>query len=81
MNTDTRKAYKTMFCEMFRILGDVARSPIRFPHIHGGEQGIRTVTVDMCRKQAPGINNLPLAHAILSICAKYIQGSGTISIR
>lgn len=43
-----------MFSKIFQILGDVARSPIRFPYIHGGEEGIRTVTVDMCKKQAPG---------------------------
>ncbi len=54
LNLDTHKAYATMFSEIFQILGDVARSPVRFPHIHGGEQGIRTITIDMCKKQAPG---------------------------
>jgi len=54
LNLDTREAYATMFIQMFPILEDVARSPIRFPHIHGGEQGLRTVTIDMCKKQAPG---------------------------
>ncbi len=54
LNLDTRKAYATMFSEIFQILGDVARSPVRFPHIHGGEQGIRTITIDMCKKQALG---------------------------
>ncbi len=52
---DTRKAYAIMFTEIFQILEDVARSPVQFPHIHGGEEGIRTVTVDMCKKQGPGM--------------------------
>jgi hypothetical protein len=61
---DTRKAYATMFSEMFQILEDVSRSPIRFPHIHGGEQGIRTVTVDMCKKQGPGIETTYKTYAV-----------------
>ena len=48
------KAYATMLSKLFQILGDVGRSPIKFPYIHGGEEGILTVTVDMCKKQAPG---------------------------
>jgi hypothetical protein len=40
---------------MFQVLEDTANSPTKFPHIHGGETGIRTITVDMCRKQAPGM--------------------------
>ena len=51
---DTREAYATMFSRIFQILGDVARCPVKFPYIHGGEEGIRVATVDMCRKQAPG---------------------------
>jgi hypothetical protein len=43
-----------MFHHIFKVLGEVGRCPVRFPHIHGGEQGIRTITVDMCKKQAPG---------------------------
>ena len=43
-----------MFKLMFTVLQDVSRRPIYFSHIHGGEQGIRTVTVDMCNKQGPG---------------------------
>jgi hypothetical protein len=55
LNLETREAYAGMFIELFQILEDVGRSPIRFPHIHGGEKGIRTITVDMCKKQGPGI--------------------------
>jgi hypothetical protein len=62
LNLDTCEAYATMFCQVFSILENVARSPIRFPHIHGGEQGLRIVTIDMCNKQAPGM---------LSICVYY----------
>ncbi len=54
LNLDTREAYATMFSQIFPILEDVARSSIRFPYIHGGEQGLRTVTIDMCKKQASG---------------------------
>jgi hypothetical protein len=53
-NLETRKAYATMFSKIFQVLGDVARHPVKFPHIHGGEEGIRVATVDMCKKQAPG---------------------------
>ena len=37
------------------MLGDVSNEPVRFPHIHGGDHGIRTITVDMCGKQAHGM--------------------------
>jgi hypothetical protein len=63
---DTRKAYATMFSEIFQILEDVSRSPVQFPHIHGGEQGIRTVTVDMCKKQGPGMKSY--TRLMLCIC-------------
>ena len=53
MTTDTRKAYKQMFTELFRVLGDVARSPVQFAHIHHGN-GLRTISCDMCKKQAGG---------------------------
>ncbi len=64
LNLETREAYATMFSQIFLVLEDVARSPIRFPHIHGGEQGLRTVTIDMCNKQAGGM---------LSICWWYVM--------
>ena len=41
-----------MFKLIFQTLQDVARQPIHFAHIH--QEGLRTVTVDMCKKQAPG---------------------------
>jgi hypothetical protein len=43
-----------MFSKIFKMLGDVASSPIRWPHIQGGENEILTITIDMCKKQAPG---------------------------
>ena len=42
-----------MFTLMFEVLQNVARRPIHFAHITGIE-GLRTVTLDMCKKQAPG---------------------------
>lgn len=58
VNLETRKAYATMFSRIFQVLCDVARHPIKFPHINGGEEGIRVATIDMCRKQAPGMHLL-----------------------
>lgn len=54
LNLETRKAYAVMFKKMFLMLGNVAREPVTFQHIHGTENGIRAITVDMCKKQAPG---------------------------
>jgi hypothetical protein len=54
MNLETRSAYAVLFERLFQMLGNTARSPIRFHHIHGGNESIHTITVDMCQKQAPG---------------------------
>jgi hypothetical protein len=54
INLETRESYAIMFHHIFRVLGEVARCPVQFPYIHRTQQGIRTVTVDMCKKQAPG---------------------------
>ena len=43
-----------MFKEIFRILGEVGRFAVQIGHIHYTEEAIQTVTVDMCKKQAPG---------------------------
>ncbi|KAB8228235.1 uncharacterized protein BDW43DRAFT_304052 [Aspergillus alliaceus] len=59
LNLETRHAYAVMFSKIFKILGDVARSPVHFAHISPGEENeIRTITVDMCRKQAGGRFNI-----------------------
>ena len=55
LNLETCEAYATMFSQIFLILKDVAHSSIWFPHIHGGEQGLHTVMIDMCNKQAEGM--------------------------
>ena len=52
LNLETRAAYAKMFQLVFKVLGDTARSSIQFAHIHG--TGLRTATVDMCKKQAGG---------------------------
>ena len=54
LNLETRIAYETMFTHIFKVMSQVARQPIRFPHIHSGNDGWRIITVDMCKKQAPG---------------------------
>lgn len=54
MNLETRYAYYQMFHQLFATLSEVAHEDVLFTHIHGGETGIRAVTIDMCQKQAPG---------------------------
>ncbi|OJD12483.1 hypothetical protein ACJ73_09344, partial [Blastomyces percursus] len=54
-NIETRKSYAEMFISLFKLLGQVARTTIQFSHIHG--DGLQTVTVDMCKKQAPGFGD------------------------
>jgi hypothetical protein len=54
MNTDTRAAYARLFRELFSTLADVARKPIYFAYLDTHGRGIRTITADMCKKQAGG---------------------------
>ena len=58
LNLETCNAYTVMFEKMFKMLGDVAWQPVQFSHIHGTEMGIHAITVDMCKKQAPDMDNL-----------------------
>ena len=48
LNLETRAAYAKMFQLVFQVLGDTARTPVKFAHIHG--TGLRITTVDMCKK-------------------------------
>lgn len=63
LNLDTREAYFKLFSLLFELLGNVARQPVRWAYLH--HEGIRAVTVDMCKKQAGGRHMLCLcgAHA------------------
>ncbi len=66
MNLETRVAYRILFEKIFKILGDVGRKPIRWAYQLGRDnscEGIRTVTVDMCKKQAPGTLFICLTYA------------------
>jgi hypothetical protein len=45
-----------MFKHIFRVLSTVAGEDVQFWHMNEKEQGIRTITVDMCRKQGPGMS-------------------------
>jgi hypothetical protein len=36
LNLETRESYAIMFHHIFKVLGEVGRCPVRFPHIHGG---------------------------------------------
>jgi hypothetical protein len=62
---DTRAAYAQLFHNLFRVLGEVARQPVSFAHIH--RFGIQSISVDMCSKQAGGMLLL------YSACAQYID--------
>ncbi|KAJ5110975.1 hypothetical protein N7532_001510 [Penicillium argentinense] len=60
MNLETRAAYRVLFEKIFKTLGDVGRKPVQWAYQLGGDDscdGIRTVTVDMCKKQAPGLGD------------------------
>lgn len=54
MNVETRAAYHIMFHKLFGTIERVARRKMHFSHIHGSDDGISVVTVDMCMKQGPG---------------------------
>jgi hypothetical protein len=57
MNLETRDAYSTLFEKLFKMLENAARQEVRWAYLYGLSndiQGIRTITVDMCKKQAPG---------------------------
>jgi hypothetical protein len=57
MNLETRDSYRVLFEKAFKILGDVGREPTKWAYQLGHDdlcEGIRTITVDMCKKQAPG---------------------------
>jgi hypothetical protein len=53
-NINTRKGYYFMFRLIFTTLAEAARTIIHFPYIHGTELGLRTIGLDMCKKQAGG---------------------------
>lgn len=54
LNLETRSAYAEMFKRIFNVLTNVGRKTIAFRHISGGDDGLQTVTMDMCKKQAGG---------------------------
>jgi hypothetical protein len=55
MNWDSRIAYKSLFTRIFKVLETTSRIVIKFPYIHNVERGIRTIGLDMCKKQAGGM--------------------------
>lgn len=60
INSDTRKMYFELFKLMFQVLENVGGQVIHFAHMldPSKDTGIHTITVDMCKKQAPGKNML-----------------------
>jgi hypothetical protein len=53
-NMNTRQGYKVIFKDIFDTLREAGRGLIYFPHIHFTDNGIRTIGLDMCKKQASG---------------------------
>jgi hypothetical protein len=53
-NMNTRLGYKDIFKTIFNTLGEAGRSLVHFPYFHFTESGIRTIGLDMCKKQAGG---------------------------
>jgi hypothetical protein len=53
LNIETRIAYSTMFRRLFIAFEKIALQQVTFAYLHG--QGIQTVTIDMCKKQARGM--------------------------
>lgn len=52
LNLETRKTYISMFTQMFQILEDIDEFSTRFSHISEREKEIRTIIVNICKKQA-----------------------------
>ncbi|KAJ5081543.1 hypothetical protein NUU61_009807 [Penicillium alfredii] len=60
INYETRESYRILFERIFKVLGDAGRKEVRWAyqnHYSDTAEGIRTVTVDMCKKQAPGLGD------------------------
>ena len=53
INRDSRNTYFTIFQRLFDIIKDTAREPVQFSYLTRTD-GLRTITVDMCAKQAGG---------------------------
>ena len=51
---NTRLRYKDIFKVVFETLGEAGRGFVYFPYIHFTDTGIRTIGLDMCKKQAGG---------------------------
>jgi hypothetical protein len=55
-NMNTRKGYKDIFKTIVDTLSEAGRGLIHFPYLHFTESGIRTIGLDMCKKQAGGMH-------------------------
>lgn len=57
INLETTEAYHKMFEKLFFHLGDVGRNPVHWAYLKQTDNaaGIRSITLDMCRKQAAGM--------------------------
>ncbi|KAH8684403.1 hypothetical protein BGZ60DRAFT_165405 [Tricladium varicosporioides] len=56
-NWNTRPGYKVLFDLLFSTLAEAGRFIIHFPHIHQTSTGLRTIGLDMCKKQAGGLGD------------------------
>jgi hypothetical protein len=52
---NSRKGYASMFKAIFEVLDNAAHTRVRFAYLDQVDKGLRTIGLDMCKKQAPGI--------------------------
>jgi hypothetical protein len=52
VNCESVEMYYEVFTQVFKLVGKVCETPIRWQHIHG--EGFVSVTMDMDTKQMPG---------------------------
>lgn len=74
-NWDSREGYATLFRLIFSTIANAGRFVIQFPYIHNTNFGIRTIGVDMCKKQAGGKHTL----SIYTIYTNYSRSWGLSS--
>jgi hypothetical protein len=66
LNWDVRKVYRILFKQIFKVFENTAQQTVNWPYMSSSNQGIRTIGLDMCKKQAGG-------KCILCICCPYTE--------
>ena len=53
-NLNTRPGYLQLFTMIFRQIANAGQILVHFSYLHQTERGVKTIGVDMCKKQAGG---------------------------